>query len=207
MRRLINTIPRSWHPIISILRQSRPQLSIDDTGLTRKTFVVTEDANKNVWLSWNGRCLSTWKVWKIKFGTSHVQLSRLMTKPTKWLCTQQIIYLKKKKIDCAPSKDSDQLIRGFAVRSLDSYEPKRSSWGQRRLIRLWGCPGWSKSSLGAQLFYWFCHEEAQIISLHEACWMKNVLSTQNSNADSFCFKSIHSFRLWCLTINLSFVQN
>ena len=39
------------------------------------------------------------------------------------------------------------------------------SWscGQRRLIRLGGCPGWSESSLGAQPHCWFCHEVAQMV--------------------------------------------
>ena len=63
---------------------------------------------------------------------------------------------KKNKIICAPSEDSDQprhppsLIRVFAVRSLRSWGPNISSWGQRRL---WsgGCPGWSESSLGVQV--------------------------------------------------------
>ena len=52
----------------------------------------------------------------------------------------------------APSEDSDQpghllhppsLIRIFAVRFMGSLWPKLSSCGQRRLIRLGGCPGWS----------------------------------------------------------------
>ena len=57
--------------------------------------------------------------------------------------------------DCAPSENSDQpghppsLIRVLAVRSVSSYGPKLSSCGQRRLIRVGGCPGWSESSLGA----------------------------------------------------------
>ena len=33
----------------------------------------------------------------------------------------------------------------------------------KTLIRLGGCPGWSESSLGAQIFCWFCHVAAQII--------------------------------------------
>ena len=60
----------------------------------------------------------------------------------------------KKQNDCVPGLDSDQpghppsLIRVFAVRSMGSKGPKLSSCGQRRLIRLGGCPGWSQSSLG-----------------------------------------------------------
>ena len=37
------------------------------------------------------------------------------------------------------------------MRSVGSYGPKVSSCGQRRLIRLGGCPGWSESSLGAHI--------------------------------------------------------
>ena len=34
--------------------------------------------------------------------------------------------------------------------------------GVRTLIRLGGCPGWSKSLLGAQANSWFCHAVAQM---------------------------------------------
>ena len=37
----------------------------------------------------------------------------------------------------------------FAIRSMGSWGSKVSSCGQKRLIRLDGCPGWSESSLGA----------------------------------------------------------
>ena len=54
---------------------------------------------------------------------------------------------KNNNLTCAPSEDSDQpghprsLISVFAVRSMGSLGPKPSSGGQRRLIRLGGCPG------------------------------------------------------------------
>ena len=50
----------------------------------------------------------------------------------------------------------------FSVRSMGSYGPKPSSCEQRRLIRLGGCPGWSESSLAAQIILLVCHEAAQI---------------------------------------------
>ena len=56
---------------------------------------------------------------------------------------------------CAPSEYSDEpghppsLIRVFVLHSMGSKGPQFSSRGQRRLIRLGGCPGWSESSLGA----------------------------------------------------------
>ena len=46
---------------------------------------------------------------------------------------------------------------------------KLSSCGQRRLVRLGGCPGWSESSLGARPHCWFCHVAAHI------CWKYQVL--------------------------------
>ena len=64
---------------------------------------------------------------------------------------------KTNKMTCASSEDSDQpgcpprLIRVFAVRSMGSQGPNVSSCGQRRLISLGGCPGWSESSLGAHV--------------------------------------------------------
>ena len=67
---------------------------------------------------------------------------------------------KTNKMACAPSDNSDHpghppsLIWVFAVHSMGSKEPKLPSWGQRRLIRLGGCPGWSESSLGAHAILW-----------------------------------------------------
>ena len=64
---------------------------------------------------------------------------------------------KTNKMICVPSEDSDQpghpssLIRVFTVCSMGSGWPNVSSCGQRRLIRLGRCPGWSESSLGAEV--------------------------------------------------------
>ena len=60
-------------------------------------------------------------------------------------------------LTCAPSEDSDQfahscsLIRIFTGRILDSQGCNVSSCGQRRLIRLCGCSGWTESSLDAHV--------------------------------------------------------
>ena len=73
-----------------------------------------------------------------------------------------------KQNECAHSEDSDQpgpppsLISIFAVRSIGSKGPKLSSCGQRRLIRLGWCPGWSESSLDTQPFCWFCYVVAHL---------------------------------------------
>ena len=69
-------------------------------------------------------------------------MSRSMTKPTKWR---------------APSEDSDQpvhllsLIRSFAVRMMKHWALNSLLSAQWTLIRLGRCPGWSESSLGAQV--------------------------------------------------------
>ena len=81
-------------------------------------------------------------------------MSRLMTKPTKWLCTQRRLR------SAWASAQSDQSLCCALNRLL---------WTQaffvrtaKPLIRLGGCPGWSESSLGAQPHCWFCHEAAHI---------------------------------------------
>ena len=57
---------------------------------------------------------------------------------------------------CPPSEDLDQpgrppsLLRVFAVRM-------KKAWVLS--YPLSECPGWSESSLGAQSFCWFCHEQ------------------------------------------------
>ena len=65
-------------------------------------------------------------------------MRRDMTKPTKWLCAQ----------------------RRFRSAWVSA---QLSSCGQRRLVRLGGCPGWSESSLGAHSFCWFCHVAAHML--------------------------------------------
>ena len=86
---------------------------------------------------------------------------------------------------CALSEDSDQpghppnLIRVFAVPGIRPVLPESSLWaqwvakdpsffscGQRRLIRLGGCPSWSESSLAHMPFCWVCHEAAQVTLLY-----------------------------------------
>ena len=61
------------------------------------------------------------------------------------------------KMTFAPSETSDQpglppsLISVFAVRMKKPWVLSYPLSAQRRLIRLGGCPGWSESSLGAQV--------------------------------------------------------
>ena len=69
-----------------------------------------------------------------------------MTKPTKWLCAQQRL---RSAWASAESEQSSLCALRIAKDPKDSQGPKVSSCGQRRLIRLGKCPGWSESLLGA----------------------------------------------------------
>ena len=78
---------------------------------------------------------------------------------------------KTNKMTCAPSEDSDQ----------PGHPTNLSSCGQRRLIRLGGCPGWSESSLGAHHFVGFVMH--RLIIMYKKClwqsdtWMGNAVYT------------------------------
>ena len=64
---------------------------------------------------------------------------------------------KTNKMICVPNEESDQpghppsLIRVFAVRMKNPWVLGYTLIAQWRLIRLGRCPGWSESSLGAQV--------------------------------------------------------
>ena len=83
-------------------------------------------------------------------------LSRLITKPTKWLCAQRRLR------SAWASAQSDQSLRCPHEETLGPQLPIQCT--AKTLIRLGGCPGWSESSLGAQIIYWFCYETAHFIS-------------------------------------------
>ena len=78
---------------------------------------------------------------------------------------------KTSKMACAPTEGSDQpghppsLIRVFAVCMKKAWVLSYPLSGQRRLIRLGGCPGWLSLCWAHMLFCWFCHEVAQISHL------------------------------------------
>ena len=80
---------------------------------------------------------------------SHWQMSRDMTKPTKWACAQQRF------------RSPWHPIRIFAVLMKKPWVLSYPLSAHRRL-RLGGCPGWSVSSLGAHSICWFCRVMAQI---------------------------------------------
>ena len=82
------------------------------------------------------------------------QMSRDMTKPTKWVCAQRRLR------SAWASAQSDQSLLCPHEERLGLSYPLST---RRRLIRLGGCPGWSESSLGAHSLCWFCHVAAQIL--------------------------------------------
>ena len=81
-------------------------------------------------------------------------MSRDMTKPTKWLCTQRRLR------SALASAQSDPSLRC----ALNGYLRTQAFFMRtaKTLIRLGGFPGWSESSLGTQSFCWFRHVAAQI---------------------------------------------
>ena len=106
-------------------------------------------------------------------------MSRSMTKPAKWPCVPRLggfrgwsesslgaqvgfvmvrfifepLQDKPNKMFCAPSKDlaSDKSDPSSLCTLWIAKDPKTSSGGQQRPIRLSGCPGWYESSLGTQV--------------------------------------------------------
>ena len=87
------------------------------------------------------------------------QLSRLMTKPTMWLCA------KRRLRSAWASAQSEQSLRYAHEDTFGPQLPIERT--AKTLIRLDGCPGCSESSLGAQPLCLFCHEAAQFnIHLH-----------------------------------------
>ena len=121
--------------------------------------------------------------------------------------------------ECMPSKDSDQpghppsLIRVFAVHMKKAWVlcyPLSTQWW---LIRLGGCPGWSKSSLGAHSFCWFCHVAAHLfmIIICQYCVItfsvflrKRVFSRRLFEVTGFVFieKNQEYRYIWCGSCNV-----
>ena len=88
--------------------------------------------------SWSFHCpLQNWK--DLEKWAYH--LSRLMTKPTKWLCAQPRLR------SVWASAQSDQSLRC----AFNGYLRTQAFFTRtaKTQIRLGGCPGWSESSLGA----------------------------------------------------------
>ena len=75
------------------------------------------------------------------------ELSRLVTKPTKWMCAQRSLR------SAWASVQSDQSLRCPHEESLDPKLPTECT--AKALIRLGGCSGWFESSLGHSHFVGF----------------------------------------------------
>ena len=94
------------------------------------------------------RLIWVFAVWIYRFNirpnlvTLQYMLSRLVTKPTMWLCAQRRLR------SAWASTQSDQSLRCPREETLGPQLP--SEHKAKILIRLGGCPGWSESSLGAQ---------------------------------------------------------
>ena len=84
-------------------------------------------------------------------------MSRLMTNPTKWLCTQRRLR------PACISAQFDQSLRCPHEENLGPLLPIERT--AKTLIRLGGCPGWFESSLGVHSLRWFCHVAAHILSI------------------------------------------
>ena len=95
-------------------------------------------------------------------------LSRLMTKPTKWH-----VHPAKTQISLG-IRPVWQSLRCPHEETLGPQLP--NEYPAKTLIRLGGCPGWSESSLGAQSFCWFCLEAA-----HFRIFMLLILSYFSSD--------------------------
>ena len=98
----------------------------------------------------------------------------------------------------APSEDADQpghppsLIRAFAVRMKKHWVLSYWLSVQRRLISLGGCPGWSESSLGAQ-----------VILFVLSCWSSFYFIPGNHRARIFPRESAN--QIHCYTIGLGLI--
>ena len=102
-----------------------------------------------------------------------IQVSRGMTKPTKWHVRQAKtqISLGIRPVWSESSLSARTNLGSSAAQSDQSLRcPQEQTLGPqlpigctaKTLIRLGGCPGWSVSSLGTQPHCWFYHEAAQV---------------------------------------------
>ena len=106
-------------------------------------------------------------------------MSRDMTKPSKWLCTQRRL---RSAWASAQSYQSLRHVLNGLLRTQAFF--MRTA---KTLIRLGGCPVWSESSLGAHSFAWFCHvtahmyfvTSAEVIFFSNFCYLKTDHSITN----------------------------
>ena len=111
-----------------------------------------------------------------------------MTKPTKWVCAQQRLS------SAWASVLNDQGIHPvwsvFAVHSMGSKDP-RFIYVDSEDIRLGGCPGWSKSSLGAQVIL-------LVLSCRSSYRIKQPLTGKDGKIKAFLIKWISVYSKSCI---------
>ena len=144
------------------------------------------------------------------------EMSRDMTKPTKWLCAQRRLR------SAWASAQSDQSLRcALNVQLRTQAFFMRTA---KTLNRLGGCPGWSESLLGAHSFYWFCHVAAQMYTRQIENFIKFKLWLVASQFNTctyllivfilygFCYSGIYAMyirsviKYTCLSNDVSVIQ-
>ena len=105
--------------------------------------------------------------------------SRLVTKPTMWVCAQR------RHTSVWASAQSESLLCASWVAKDQWFLHVDSMWTAKTLIRLSGCPGWSESLLDTQVIL-VCHAVAHCSiksrpSVTCQCWKLNRRSYLNRN--------------------------
>ena len=85
------------------------------------------------------------------------QLSRDMTKPTKWGYAQWRL----RSARASAQSDQSSVCAQWVAKD-PRFLHADSEDSDQILIRLGGCPGWSESLLGTQSLCWFCHVVAKL---------------------------------------------
>ena len=94
-------------------------------------------------------------IWKKK--KKKKKMSRGMTKPTRWVCSQR-------RLRSAWASAQSSLCAHLVAKDPRFLHADREDSDQTGRIKTLIRPGWSESSLGAHSFCWFCHIVAQISS-------------------------------------------
>ena len=111
--------------------------------------IAWDNMENNMWHSFTDNTVQTF-LW---------QMSRDMTKPTKWVCAQRRLR------SAWAYAQSDQSLGCPHEETLGPQLPTERT--ARTPIRLGGCPGWSESSLCTCHFFWFCYEVAHILVIFQ----------------------------------------
>ena len=130
------------------------------TSITIISIIITHHFNRmtyrlTLWcpmvLERSWQKLTAWSY--LKVAPMFTEMSRLMTKPTKWLCAHWTL---------RPAWASAQSVWVFAVRMKKAWVLSYPLSAQRKLCSDWADAHADMSSLVAESFCWFCHVAAQI---------------------------------------------